>query len=84
MGTNKQTQAEDTAQKRIIKELIEIEQFAGDNFDCHIKAVDSLFYMYIQNCVHKGEEILISQDEIYNVYEVKKILELLGKYLEEL
>ena len=46
--------------------------------------MDSLFYMYIQNCVHKGEEILISQDEIYNVYEVKKILELLGKYLEEL
>ena len=47
MGANKQIQAEDAAQKRIMKELIEIEQFAGDNFDCHIKAVDSLFYMYI-------------------------------------
>lgn len=64
-----------------LQKIIEIEEFAKDNFDYLIKAIDSLFYNYIQECLHKDSSILIDCNQVYEIYEAKKVLELLGKYL---
>lgn len=67
-----------------LKHIIKIEEFSQDNFKTHIKSIDELFYYYIQECIHSGNDILISSDEIYNIMKVKELLELLGEFLKDI
>lgn len=67
-----------------LKEIIEIEEFAGNYFQEQIDAIDNLFYYYIQECLHKESDILISCDEAFEIKEAKRTLRLLGQYLKEI
>lgn len=54
-----------------------------DNLIGHAESINRLFYYYIQNCVHKQENILMDQSDIYSVLEVVEFLKKL-KYKSEL
>lgn len=72
------------ANNQYLKQIIEIEEFSGKSFQEQINAIDNLFYTYIQVCLHKGSDILISQNEVYEIKEAKKTLKLLGQWLKEI
>ncbi|MDY3530290.1 hypothetical protein PG593_10945 [Riemerella anatipestifer] len=73
-----------TIKNDTLKKIIEIENFSGNSFQELIDAIDNLFYTYIQECLHKNIEILISHNEIFDIKEAKRTLELLGQYLKEI
>lgn len=73
-----------TIKNETLKKIIEIEDFSKKSFQEQIDAIDNLFYCYIQECLHKGSEILISHNEAYEIQEAKKTLRLLGQFLKEI
>ncbi|WP_018674641.1 hypothetical protein [Riemerella columbina] len=73
-----------TIKSDTLKEIIEIEEFAGNYFQEQIDAIDNLFYYYIQECLHKERDILISCNEAFEIKEAKRTLRLLGQYLKEI
>lgn len=73
-----------TIKSDTLKEIIEIEEFNGNCFQEQIDAIDNLFYYYIQECLHKGSDILISCNEAFEIKEAKRTLRLLGQYLKEI
>lgn len=77
----KNLEAKEIINNEYLQEIIKLDAFADDNFDCFIKAVDALFYFYIQECLFQDSEIMINHNQVYEINEVKRILELLGKFI---
>lgn len=73
-----------TIKNETLKKIIEIEDFSKNSFQEQIDAIDNLFHCYIQECLHKRSEILISHNEVYEIQEAKKTLRLLGQFLKEI
>lgn len=41
-----------------------------ESFDVILKSINSLFYTYIQICIHRDDAILLDQADVYNILKV--------------
>lgn len=56
---------------QVLKNLFEY----GQCFTGYAKSVNNLFYYYIQNCIHKSDEIFLDQNDVYNLKEIVNALQ---------
>ncbi|MGV0756781.1 hypothetical protein ACTS9E_14525 [Empedobacter brevis] len=44
------------------------------NFKPHAKSLNEVFYLYVHTCLFTQEQIQITNDDVYNVLEIVKVL----------
>ena len=54
-------------------QIIELVEF-NDSLKEYSEAINRLFYLYIQNCVHRGDPIELQQSEVYCVLSIVEFL----------
>lgn len=42
----------------------------GQTFTAHAKSINDLFYLYIQTCLHRSDDILLTESDVYNIKEI--------------
>lgn len=45
-----------------------------EKFTDHAKSINEVFFMYVHTCLHTQEQLQISQNDVYNILEVVKLL----------